>query len=86
MNHYRLHLGQTGKFVLRNRDLGCAILEQNARPDRQTRRFGQMFLRRAFWRSASAKCYCAIWKVHQTRITRSQNAQQEVKKGKIQNQ
>ena len=26
---------QTGKFVLRNRDLGCATLEQNARPDGQ---------------------------------------------------
>ena len=38
-----LSMTQTGKFVLHNRDLGCAILEQNARPDHQTRRFGQMF-------------------------------------------
>ena len=37
-------------------------------------------------RNVIAKCYCTIWKVHQTHITRSQNAQQEVKKGKIHNQ
>ena len=58
---------QTGKFALHNQDLGWAILEQ------ATQRFGQMFLWRAFWKSASAKCYCAVWKVYETHIIRMQN-------------
>ena len=43
--------------------------------------FGNIFLRRAVYESAHAKCYCAIFEAHRTRRNGAQNSQHTVKKG-----
>ena len=43
--------------------------------------FGNIFLRRAVYESAHAKCYCAIFEARRTRRNGAQNKQHTVNKG-----